>query len=208
MRPTVQYGCLFLLLAERGSRLDIIQLFWSLWFFDLLLPSFFLHLLYLLLHRRLVPYPTLAELRKHHTEVLRAHEFGEEMQMRLITGSSPFGVKDAFNLYKRFKKSKKPKGHGRKGSKKSEDASKRSQSSISLVDDLATDDASMAEGTPAIEVVAEDEEGVKSTDTDEVRAEKQLKARGLAMLVELADIHERVKKYVHVLTRTWQLFRN
>lgn len=127
------------------------------------------------------------------------------MQLRLITGSVQFGAKDVFRLYKKFKKPKKAKSPGKKGGNKKSG----SQSTASLVDDLAAaDGAGAGEDTPApaIEVIGEDDESVKSTDPEEVRAEKHLKAKGLAMLVELADIHERVKKYGHVFTFILQLY--
>ena len=76
-----------------------------LWVNDLLLPSFVFYLLYVLLDRRLHPYPSLAQLREHRGHIDKASEFGEELQARL-TSTTPFGVFDAWKTLKVYNKSK------------------------------------------------------------------------------------------------------
>ncbi|THH21522.1 hypothetical protein EW146_g22 [Bondarzewia mesenterica] len=80
--------------------------YWILWFHDLLLPAFFAYVLYILLRRRVLPYPTLAELREHRREIIHAREFGDEMHIRMFTSQS-FELKDAWGLWKKFRKPKK-----------------------------------------------------------------------------------------------------
>ncbi|KAJ7630925.1 hypothetical protein FB45DRAFT_747715 [Roridomyces roridus] len=81
------------------------SIFWMLWYYNLLLPSLFLRILYSLFRRKLLPYPTLAELRAHREEVDRADEFGREMSTR-FSPSSPFGLTELWRLFKVFNKGK------------------------------------------------------------------------------------------------------
>jgi hypothetical protein len=78
------------------------SLFWVLWLGDFLLPTFLGWVLWSLLKRRLLPYPTLAQLRERRQEVERAERFGEKVSFRLAS-TSQFGLKDAWKLAKDFR---------------------------------------------------------------------------------------------------------
>ncbi|KAK7694679.1 hypothetical protein QCA50_001867 [Cerrena zonata] len=86
-------------------------LYWFLWAHGLLFPAACICLLYSLLRRRFLPYPTLAELRRRRHEVNQAEQFGAALSKRLAMSSS-FQVKDAWYLFKEFRKTRKE-AHGK-----------------------------------------------------------------------------------------------
>ncbi|KAG5639236.1 hypothetical protein H0H81_005310 [Sphagnurus paluster] len=65
-----------------------------------------LRILCSLVRRRILPYPTLAELRNHRQQVSRAAEFGDHISAQ-ITASTSFGVRDMWRLLKTFHKTTK-----------------------------------------------------------------------------------------------------
>lgn len=75
--------------------------FWGLWLYDLLLPALMFRILWEMLRRRLLPYPTLESLQTRRKESERAREFGDEVQERLSSPS--MGPKDIFQLFKSHK---------------------------------------------------------------------------------------------------------
>ena len=143
-----------------------------LWVNDLLLPTFIFYLLYVLLDRRMHPYPSLAQLREHRGHIDKASEFGEELQARL-TGTTPFGLFDAWKTLKVYNKSK---------IHKAKDKVKQSGDAASVTSDGA---AAAAD----IDITTTDDPAEKSQEQD-------LKALGLEALCELADGLERLKKCV------------
>ncbi|TFK57092.1 hypothetical protein OE88DRAFT_1650667 [Heliocybe sulcata] len=68
---------------KREISLRYCALFWILWYQNLLLPAFFVRILYALLRRKVFPYPSLSELRQRREEVGRARAFGKEVETRL-----------------------------------------------------------------------------------------------------------------------------
>ena len=142
-----------------------------LWVNDLLLPSFIFYLLYILLDRRMHPYPSLAQLREHRGHIDKASEFGEELQARL-TGTTPFGLLDAWETLKVYNKSK---------IHKAKDKVKQSGDTASVMSDGAVVTDS--------DITATDDPAGKSQEQD-------LKALGLEALCELVDGLERLKKCV------------
>ncbi|KAJ3988572.1 hypothetical protein F5890DRAFT_383607 [Lentinula detonsa] len=83
------------------------MIFWMLWYYDLLLPTFFFRLLYALMRRRIFTYPTVTELRQRRKQVDKANELGEEISIRLSTTS--FGLTEMWRISRIFTKSKKSK---------------------------------------------------------------------------------------------------
>lgn len=138
--------------------------FWGLWLYDLLLPALMFRILWEMLSRRLLPYPTLESLQTRRKESERARAFGEEVQERLSAPS--MGPKDIFQLFKSHKSATKGK------IKSLAKATGASQTSL-------TDDG------------GEDEEAtVLDDDTQE---EQDIKRELLHLLNTVADIHERIK---------------
>lgn len=86
------------------------QLFWVLWFFDLLLPLFFARLAYALIRRKVLPYPTAQELLERRNATTQADVMGSEirayLESNVIEGVS---VKDAWKLFRLVTKGKKQK---------------------------------------------------------------------------------------------------
>lgn len=70
-----------------------------------MLPSFIFYLLYILLYRRMHPYPSLAQLREYRRHIDKASEFGDELQRR-STANTPFGLFDAWKTLKVYNESK------------------------------------------------------------------------------------------------------
>lgn len=144
-----------------------VQAFWVLWLFDLLLPAFFLNLVYILLCRRLLSYPTLPELREHRRKVVHAQEFGNQLQARLLSPSS-FGPKDMWRLAKLLPKLTKTKAKGPAKGKAGE------KEEVNPEDVYVDDDILYP--------------------LEETKEEQDMKKLGLRMMTELADFHERLKK--------------
>ena len=117
------------------------------------------------------PYPSLVQLREHRGHIDKASEFGEELQARL-TGTTPFGLLDAWATLKVYNKKKIRKAKERVG--RSDDA------------------ASVMSG----ETTVTDNEITAADDSAEKSQEQDLKALGLEALCELVDGLERLKKYV------------
>jgi len=117
------------------------------------------------------PYPSLAQLREHRGHIDKASEFGEELQARL-TGTTPFGLLDAWKTLKVYNKSKIHKAKDKV--KQSDDAASVTSDGAAIIDnDIATTD-----------------------DPAEKSQEHDLKALGLEALCELTDGLERLKKCV------------
>ncbi|KAI0052885.1 hypothetical protein FA95DRAFT_1586455 [Auriscalpium vulgare] len=155
---------------DQNKSLRRCGVFWILWLFDLLLPAFFLYLVYLLLSRRLLPYPTLRELREHRQKVRHAQEFGNQLQARLLAPSS-FGAGDIWKLTKLLPKLVK--------SSPKNSAGKDGKETTTLADgDVYAD--------PDVLFPLE-----------ETKEERDLKRVGLRLLTELVDFHERLKSIFH-----------
>lgn len=124
-------------------------------------------ILWEMLSRRLLPYPTLESLRTRRKESERAKEFGDEVQERLSAPS--MGPKDIFQLFK----------------------SHRSATKIKV--------KSLAKATGALQtsLIGDGDEDEEATALDDDTQEEQdIKRELLHLLNTVADIHERIKKYV------------
>ena len=141
------------------------QLFWVLWYHNLLLPALVLRILYALIINRIFPYPTLADLRIHRQEVKRADKFGKEVQARL-SSSSVLKVKEVWRMLVMYKRAKKVRiGTAQKRSRKSEASKLESHDEPTVLDDPKESDD-----------------------------EQNIKRAVLCAINETADLHERVKK--------------
>jgi hypothetical protein len=165
-RSGIRCAVVILLLFE----IDIftsIQAFWGLWLYDLLLPALIFRILWEMLSRRLLPYPTLESLQMRRKDSERAREFGDEVLERLSAPS--MGPKDIFQLFKTHKSAAK--------SKIKSLAKDTEALQTSLTGDIGEDEAAT----------------VLDDDTQE---EQDIKREFLHLLNTVADIHERIKKYV------------
>lgn len=148
-----------------------------LWYQNLLLPALFLRISYSLACRRIFPYPSLAQLRAHRREIVRAEEFGEEIQARL-TASSAFGMKEMWRLFRVFNKSNK---------NKAKRVAKQKVKPKSAVNSADEHEEPSPEGLKP-------EAATVLDDPKESKDEQDVKRSILNALSEVADLHERVKK--------------
>ncbi|KAF8350074.1 hypothetical protein F5887DRAFT_943646 [Amanita rubescens] len=87
--------------SKRRRSLKYCLVFWILWWFNLLLPSLILRILYSLIRRRIFSYPSYVELQEHRKRVKRATEIGDDLSTRLV--STTFDLRDLWKLYKHVK---------------------------------------------------------------------------------------------------------
>ena len=160
-----------------------IQSFWVLWWYDLLLPSLFLRIFYALIRRKILPYPTVQELRKRRREVARANVFGDAVQARL-TPSSPFGLQELWRIFKVFNKPK-----AQKVKKVVKDKGKdKEDKGLKPNGNVERDGKSepVGQATREAATVLDD-----STDANQ---DTDVKRIILQALGNTADLHERIKK--------------
>lgn len=70
------------------------------------MPAFFLRILYSLLRRKFLAYPTLEELREHRREIAQSEMLGEQLQIRLSSTSSS-NIMEAWKIFRALSKPKK-----------------------------------------------------------------------------------------------------
>ncbi|KAF4623750.1 hypothetical protein D9613_001796 [Agrocybe pediades] len=153
--------------------------FWTLWWHNLLAPAFVLRVLYGLLRRRIFPYPTLEDLRRHRDEVSNADEFGKSVSARLSVSSS--GITELWRLFKLFDNKRK-----NKNKNKDKFADK----------DKNTGNDSLSENglnTESKEPLHEYQETTILDTVDETEESRDMKRIGLRVVEDLADLHERVR---------------
>ncbi|KZP31369.1 hypothetical protein FIBSPDRAFT_49641 [Athelia psychrophila] len=177
------YGPFFSTLArlatwkDRSQSLLFCAMFWTLWWYNLLLPALFLRTFYALIRRKIFSYPTVRELRERRAEVARASVFGDEVQARLMP-SSPFGLTELWRIFKVFNKPKVD---------KAKDVIKESSNAKGKgkYKDSTSPEKTDSQPTREAPTVLDGSEE-SSLDTDSKRAILQ-------SMAEIADLHERVK---------------
>nr|GAT44180.1 predicted protein [Mycena chlorophos] len=148
---------------DQRRSLIFCSMYWVLWYYNLLLPSLVLRVLYSLLRRKLWSYPTLAELNAHREQIDRSNEFGRELTAR-FSATSSLGIRELWRLFRVFNKPKKTKAKKLAGAGSQE--SLLSQEATTVFD------------------------SDKVADTSE---ENDVKRLVLKVMAEIADLHERVK---------------
>lgn len=138
--------------------------FWGLWLYDLLLPALMFRILWEMLSRRLLPYPTLESLQMRRKDSERAREFGDEVHDRLSAPS--MGPKDIFHLFKSHKSAAKSK-------------IKPLAKDIGVLQTSLTGDGAEDEAATVLD--------------DDTQEEQDIKRDLLHLLNIVADIHERIK---------------
>ncbi|KAF9270205.1 hypothetical protein L218DRAFT_20081 [Marasmius fiardii PR-910] len=79
-------------------------LYWVLWYYNLLFPGLVFRILYCLVCRRVLPYPTAAELRERQIEIERAKNLSDQVSARFVS-SSPFDIPEMWRLFRLVTKS-------------------------------------------------------------------------------------------------------
>ncbi|KAG5647976.1 hypothetical protein DXG03_007010 [Asterophora parasitica] len=153
--------------------LVVSQIFWTMWYQNMLLPCLLLRIFYSLLRRKLLPYPTLSELQEHRREVSRAADFGKQISGRL-SASSSFGVKELWRLFKVYK-------------------NKRVTVKPSITPVVA--DYPSEEVDPGIGIPSQPTDATVLDDAKDSQDAQDLKRLGVHIMNEIADLHERIKKY-------------
>ncbi|KAF9478527.1 hypothetical protein BDN70DRAFT_879870 [Pholiota conissans] len=156
--------------ADPAVSMMYCMVFWVLWWYNLLTPAFIMRIFASLLRRRIFPYPSLEDLRRHRKQVLRADEFGEQISARLSMNAS--GLKEIwrlFQLYDQTTKKAKPSKE-----KTSHDDSRRTP-------EQQTNHVNNETDATTLETV---------DDSEEVQDFKRII---LHIVEELADIHERIR---------------
>lgn len=152
------------------------QIYWALWWQNLLAPFLALYILFSLLKRRIFPYPSLKDLLRHREEVSRADEFGERVSARLSASST--SVLEIWRLFRLFETTKRNivKGKAREHTKdKSTTSIPEGRRSNDLVEDVTVLD-----------------------DVNDSEEAQDLKRIGLEILEDIAELHERVRKFVSI----------
>ena len=173
----ILHGECFYVAVDEPIKLES-QIYWALWWYNLLLPALTLRIIFALLRRRIFPYPSLQDLREHRAEILAAEEFGDQVSARLSASSS--GMTEIWRIVKIFDNSKKSKVKKFK---------EKLKSSESLSENLGTDG----------------EEATVLDDPEDCEGDKDVKRAILHILDDIADMHERVRKYAS-LSLTFSLF--
>lgn len=138
--------------------------FWGLWLYDLLLPALMFRVLWEMLSRKLLPYPTLESLQMRRKDSERAREFGDEIHERLSAPS--MGPKDIYQLFKSHKSAAKNKV-------------KSLAKDTGALQTSLTGDSGEDEATTVLD--------------DDTQEEQDIKRELLHLLNIVADIHERIK---------------
>ena len=159
----------------------ILQLYWVLWYHGLLLSALVLRLSYELLRKKLHPYPSLTELREHRSRIDRSQAFGTVLATRLA-GAPALGLRDVWDIfgdYRRVRKLKKAKG-------KVMENGQETSAGLGNADDAAS----------VYSVSLSTSELLQDESAQAAEEEADLKRLGLFLLNEVADLLERIKKYV------------
>ncbi|KAF7436803.1 hypothetical protein PC9H_003636 [Pleurotus ostreatus] len=178
------YGPFFSSLIElatwqnRKRSLFYCSVYWILWYHNILLPILFLRILFSLLRRRVLPYPTVKELRDHQAQVRRSYELGEEVHTR-FSASSTIGLNEIGRIVKLINSARKAKS---KVPGKDNLPSKQDEA-FAEEEPADTDEAKVPDSTTALDAspVAEDE--------TEANAKRDI----LYALDTIADLHERIR---------------
>lgn len=151
----------------------------------MLLAGLFTRLLYALLRRKFLPYPSASELRQYRREVELAESFSRKIIVHFVT-SPAMNVKDAWDTFKEYRASKKK-------AKKDKDGV--------TVDEVSVEVETQTTSTSVPEIVVEEDPITKENMTEEevivthLLEEEHLASPILHIANRIADIHERVKKY-------------
>ena len=149
------------------------------WYNGLLLAGLLFRLLYALLRRRYLPYPSLSELRQYRRELALAESFSRNVILR-VAASPAINAQDVWSTFKEYRASRKKAKNEESGQTATLQASISEEPRI-VVDDVDGDN----------EPSTEEEDIVKS-----LLSEQHILGPILQIANKVADIHERIKKWV------------
>ncbi|KAK7058976.1 hypothetical protein VNI00_001600 [Paramarasmius palmivorus] len=173
---------------DKSKSTTYCSIYWFLWYHNLLLPSLILRVLYCLVRRRLLPYPTASELRQRFAEIDKAEELGDEVSARLVS-SSGFGLKEMWRLARVFAKPSKPKKAGKdKGKEKSK--GKKGKEKAQPSEEVDIEDETQQQDHDDNQPVGDDRTILD--DPKDTQCERDIKRTALHSAVEVADLHERI----------------
>ncbi|KII94384.1 hypothetical protein PLICRDRAFT_172032 [Plicaturopsis crispa FD-325 SS-3] len=164
---------------DQKTSLAYCAAFWIMWYQNLLLPALFLRIFFSLIRRKVLPYPTVAQLRERRAEVRRANDFGEKMQARL-SASSAFGVREMWRIFRVFNKPKKTKAKN-KAKNKAKDKG------------IIPDDGERKDTDGDTAGLDDVDSTTVLDDPNDITEEKDIKREILHAISEVTDLHERVK---------------
>ena len=146
---------------------SVFQVYWTLWWYNLLFTALLGRILLSLVRRGICPYPSLEDLRNHRKEIHDADRFGEMMLAKMSTSSF---VTEMWRLFRLADQTMNI--TGKKQTKHKEKISVDfSDSQFGIQEDNAVND-----------------------DMKTSREEKDIKRYGLFVLDEIVDLHERIRK--------------
>lgn len=142
-------------------------------------------MLYALLRRKYLPYPTAAELRRYRREVELADSFSQGVILRVAT-SPAISARDAWTAFKDYRASK----------KKAKD-----ETGVDVADANDSPQIVVEEATP--DAVTEQDATQEEIDTVTPILEAEHVATPIMHAANaISDIHERIKKYVQAYCRS------
>jgi hypothetical protein len=144
-------------------------MYWILWWYNFLIPTLVLRVIFRLLKRRISSHPSLEDLRQHREEIICANEFGDQVSARLSASSTD--LTEVIHLFKLFMKKR-----NKTANQKVKDTNSAHPTEV---------DTPLRERDTAVpEDVLEKEEAA------------DIKRITIYALNEIADLHERVRKCV------------
>lgn len=169
---------------DLGTSLFYYTLFWIMWYNGLLLAGLFVRLLYALLRRKYLPYPTAAELRQYRREVELAENFSRGIILRVAT-SPAMSVHDAWTTFKEYRASKK-KAKAEAAKTDAADSTVSTPEVEAPVPQIVVDEA------PAVENELDTAQDELDTITPVLEAE-HVATPIMHAANDISDIHERIK---------------
>lgn len=151
------------------------QIYWILWWYNLLSAGAVLGILVVLVKRKVFLYPSIEELHRHREQVIDANTFGRQVSDRFSVPSS--GLKDIWHLFRLIESSRKRKL-----------ASKVGKGKISANQPSPTLEDPQGSKLAAEPIILDND--------PKDQHEQDLKRAIVLILSEIADLHERLRKYV------------
>ncbi|KAL0581623.1 hypothetical protein V5O48_000439 [Marasmius crinis-equi] len=155
------------------------SVYWILWYYNLLLPALIIRVLFCLVRRRVLPYPTATELRDRQIEIDQAKEIGDEFSARLASGTLfSFDIQDMWHFFRAATRSAKSK------SKKREKLKRKKAKREAKGKEKAEEEETPSDDGADIPTVT-----VETTSGSE---ERDLRLVAMQFADGIADIHERI----------------
>ncbi|KIP11934.1 hypothetical protein PHLGIDRAFT_395097 [Phlebiopsis gigantea 11061_1 CR5-6] len=151
-------------------------LYWWMWYNGLLLAGLFFRILYSLLRRRFLPYPSLSELHQYRRELALAESFSRNVVLRVVA-SPAINIQDVWSTFKEYRASTK-KAKSDQNARTATLQTETFEETQIIVDDIDSDKG------PGFE----EEDVVKK-----LLSAQHILGPILQIANKVADIHERIK---------------